>query len=102
MEAVGVGTAAVPTGRPSASSKHRSVYAFRNPLIENQCTSGGRAMNRLIVVALVVISGQSGVVAQQGDASRGRQAFRACAACHSLGPGRNMTGPSLAGLWGRK
>src|SRR5690348_14309478 len=27
---------------------------------------------------------------------------RACAACHSLAPDRNMTGPSLAGVWGRK
>lgn len=27
---------------------------------------------------------------------------RACAACHSFEPNRNMTGPSLAGVWGRK
>ncbi|HKW54157.1 MAG TPA: c-type cytochrome, partial [Stellaceae bacterium] len=27
---------------------------------------------------------------------------RACAACHALQPDRNMTGPSLAGVWGRK
>ena len=26
----------------------------------------------------------------------------ACVACHSLSPGRHMTGPSLAGIWGRK
>ena len=29
-----------------------------------------------------------------GDAKRGAQAFQACAACHSLEPGRHMTGPS--------
>lgn len=40
-------------------------------------------------------------LAAEGDGARGRQAFRACAACHSLEPDRNMTGPSLAGLWGR-
>jgi cytochrome c len=40
--------------------------------------------------------------AEPGDPARGRQVFRACAACHSLTPDRNMTGPSLAGLWGRK
>jgi hypothetical protein len=39
---------------------------------------------------------------QPGDAVRGRQNFGACAACHSLEPDRNMTGPSLANLWGRK
>ena len=37
-----------------------------------------------------------------GDAAHGAQLFPACRACHSLEPGRNMTGPSLAGLWGRK
>jgi cytochrome c len=36
-----------------------------------------------------------------GDAKTGARAFRACAACHSLQPGRHMTGPSLAGMWDR-
>jgi cytochrome c len=36
------------------------------------------------------------------DAQEGAKAFGACAACHSLQPGRHMTGPSLAGLWDRK
>lgn len=40
--------------------------------------------------------------AVEGDAARGRQAFRVCAPCHSLPPDRNMTGPSLARLWGRR
>ena len=37
-----------------------------------------------------------------GDAGRGALAFRVCAACHSVEPGRNLTGPSLASVWGRK
>lgn len=37
-----------------------------------------------------------------GDAMQGAQVYRACAACHSLIPDRNMTGPSLAGVWERK
>ena len=37
-----------------------------------------------------------------GDVQRGAKVFQACAACHSLEPGRHLTGPSLAGLWGRK
>ena len=37
------------------------------------------------------------------DADRGRQVFdRNCTACHSVEPGKHMTGPSLAGLWARK
>jgi len=37
-----------------------------------------------------------------GDPQRGARLFQQCAACHSLEPGRHLTGPSLAGLWGRK
>ena len=37
-----------------------------------------------------------------GDIERGAQASRACMACHSFAPGQQMTGPSLAGVWGRK
>jgi cytochrome c len=59
-------------------------------------------MSRFGIFILAVVASQTAALAQQGDASRGRQAFRACAACHSLEPGRNMTGPSLAGLWGRR
>lgn len=39
--------------------------------------------------------------AQAGDAARGEQRFRECAACHSVEPGVNNVGPSLAGLFGR-
>ncbi|ADG20921.1 cytochrome c class I (plasmid) [Paraburkholderia atlantica] len=38
----------------------------------------------------------------EGDLVRGGQAARACMECHSFAPGRHMTGPSLAGVWGRK
>jgi len=37
-----------------------------------------------------------------GDAARGAQLFRQCAACHSIVPGEHMTGPSLAHVWNRK
>ena len=37
-----------------------------------------------------------------GDPAQGAQLFRNCLACHSTEPGVNMTGPSLAGIFGRK
>ncbi len=37
-----------------------------------------------------------------GDIERGALASRACMACHSFAPGRHLTGPSLADLWGRR
>ena len=44
----------------------------------------------------------AGAAGAAGDAARGANAFRACVACHSLEPGVHRTGPSLAGVWGRR
>jgi len=40
--------------------------------------------------------------AADGNPTRGQKVFGACASCHSLQPGQNMTGPSLANVWNRK
>jgi cytochrome c len=48
-------------------------------------------------VAFVVIPGAWA----QGDVARGEEAFRQCAACHSLDAGAHLTGPSLSGVIGR-
>jgi len=37
-----------------------------------------------------------------GDPAAGRLVFRKCQACHSMDPGKNMLGPSLADIIGRK
>ncbi len=37
-----------------------------------------------------------------GDPSAGEKVFARCAACHSIVPGENKIGPSLAGIIGRK
>lgn len=58
-------------------------------------------MKRLAFFALATVTILAPAFAE-GDASRGQQGFRACSPCHSLDANRNMTGPSLAGLWGRK
>jgi cytochrome c len=60
-------------------------------------------MKGLLIAAaslLVVLDAQT--FAADGNSVRGQQIFGACAACHSLQPDQNMTGPSLADLWGRK
>ena len=59
-------------------------------------------MKRFGMRVLLTIAFLSPALAQNGDATRGQRDFRACAPCHSLEPDRNMTGPSLAGLWGRR
>ena len=56
----------------------------------------------LAVATLVIISLDVIGVRSEGNPSRGQRVFGACAACHSLQPDQNMTGPSLADLWNRK
>ena len=43
-----------------------------------------------------------GAARADGDAARGAKRFEECAACHSVEPGVNGVGPSLAGVVGRK
>jgi cytochrome c len=62
-------------------------------------------MPRYALLLLLAVAGVIGAARAQAPSSNiqhGAQLFRACAACHSLAPDRNMTGPSLAGLWERK
>lgn len=61
------------------------------------------ALSRHVPCAIVglLVVGATEVIAA-GDAANGARAFRACAACHSLEPGRHKTGPSLSGVLGRK
>jgi nitrite reductase (NO-forming) len=37
-----------------------------------------------------------------GDSRHGKEVYRKCQACHSLEPGKNTLGPSLAGIVGKK
>jgi cytochrome c len=60
-------------------------------------------VNGLIVIAVTMLALLSpAAVAKEGNAALGERNFRTCAPCHSLEPGHNMTGPSLASLWNRK
>jgi cytochrome c len=56
----------------------------------------------LAVAVLVTMSFGVFVAFSDGNSARGQRVFGACAACHSLQPDQNMTGPSLANLWGGK
>ena len=62
-------------------------------------------MNRIQSVATAVLllpALSYRATAEVGNTSNGERLYRACVACHSLEPNRNMTGPSLAELWNRK
>lgn len=61
-----------------------------------------RAITASIVAAACLATFIWPAGAENGDAARGQRVYNSCAACHSLAPNRNMTGPSLAELWNRK
>jgi cytochrome c len=55
----------------------------------------------LIVAIPVFLLAVARAATIEGNAARGQRVFNACAACHALEPNKHVTGPSLAGLWGR-
>jgi cytochrome c len=61
-----------------------------------------RALKRLNGIACVLPILASLHAHAAGDAARGAQLFRQCAACHSVQPGEHMTGPSLAHVPNRR
>ncbi len=60
-----------------------------------------RLMCFLTIATALTLNASRSVYAQD-DAQHGARVFQQCAACHTLEPGRNLTGPSLANLLGRK
>lgn len=60
-------------------------------------------VSRQLAAPLAAITlAAAGTASAAGEEERGARAFGACVACHSLEPGRHLTGPSLSGLMGRK
>ena len=53
------------------------------------------------LVGLLALAAAGSVTAEI-DLARGAKAFGACLACHTFEAGRDLSGPSLAGVWGRK
>ncbi len=57
----------------------------------------------LPLAAAVAFATAGGPALAAGDAAAGEQVFKkVCTTCHSIEPGVNKTGPSLAGVYGRK
>jgi len=57
----------------------------------------------VVAATLMVVAGFDVSKAEDAAAQvkRGAQSYRLCAACHSLQPGVHLSGPSLAGRWGK-
>src|SRR5258708_13140055 len=61
-----------------------------------------RSATLMLAAMILTVAISARAQTRSGDEASGAQLYRACAGCHSLVPDRNMTGPSLAGIWGRK
>jgi cytochrome c len=53
----------------------------------------------ILLIPLIEGCGENG---SGVDTKNSRQVYRMCVSCHSMVPGRHLTGPSLSGIWGRK
>jgi cytochrome c len=60
------------------------------------------ARHYLIAGIAILASGTFDSARAQGSPQRGAKIYGTCVACHSLEPNLHLTGPSLAGLWGKK
>lgn len=58
--------------------------------------------SRLLLVALIALVAAGGPALADGNPDKGKSVFNLCRACHSLEAGKNLIGPSLHGLFGRK
>ena len=56
-------------------------------------------MTICMVLATIFFAGSA---IASGDAAKGKKVFKKCIACHALKEGKNKTGPSLAGIVGKK
>lgn len=57
-------------------------------------------MLKWVMAAGMIVAGTAAASAQDADA--GKAVFNKCKACHSTEAGKNMVGPSLNGVFGRK
>lgn len=60
------------------------------------------AMPAVVIAALAAVPAVIQAAGPAGDAAAGKLVFAKCAICHSMAPGDNRLGPTLAGVVGRK
>ena len=110
--AVNTGAPRAPAGQPdpgqasAAAPQHNHAGGVTAQTAPAMQAPPAASAERQVVVAAAAPPTQaapsSAAAAQGGDPQNGRQVYRKCQACHSLEPGKNTVGPSLAGIVGKK
>ena len=88
------------TAPPQATHDHQSSAVAQAEPPRAQ-TPPSPAAPQTVVQAPASLAPQTGA-SPGGDPQAGRLVYRKCQACHSLEPGKNTLGPSLAGILGKK
>jgi len=84
---------------PAVARNHGATDSAAAPAAAS-AMAASRAQEVLAQAAAPESSQQ--ITAAAGEPHVGRQVYRKCQACHSLEPGKNTLGPSLAGIVGKK
>ena len=106
-ESVGQPTAANAPA-PGAGQSLRPAPTTPAKTAPNSAQAPAKAQSHDRMAAAPSTSGQgtpappAAIAPVIGDVATGKLVFRKCQACHSLEPGKNGLGPSLAGLIGKK
>lgn len=69
---------------------------------EKRMAMTGRMIGGTLMAALMMMAGSASAAVQAGDPVKGKTLFAKCIICHTVEPGKNKLGPSLAGVVGRK
>src|SRR5262249_30185212 len=91
--------ASVPPPDTSAAAKPASPPASHDHGVQ---TVAANAPPPASTSGQAPVAAPVAATAGAGDAAAGRLVYRKCQACHSMDAGKNLLGPSLAGIMGRK
>lgn len=90
---------AAPTPAPGPAAKAAAQHNHGHAMPPAQTQAQAPASPKTPAAAAPAATTAAGV---EGDVAHGRQVYKKCQACHSLEPGKNLLGPSLAGIVGTR
>ena len=84
-----------PASTPTKTAQNSAPAPAKTPVMSHDQKTAAPAQT-------VGQTAPNAAPAVSGDVAAGKLVFRKCQACHSLDPGKNGIGPSLAGIVGKK